>query len=140
MYARTVMKSVAPTVLVVMLAALYLPQLGFARRLAANTINPTATLKDHGSRIVVTGPLLCTQTEHVKLRVTVTQRTTGAIAEGHIRFTGTTTTQQWEVEAEAQGDERFEPGPATAVAVAISSVQGDATDAHQWLVNITLSE
>jgi len=29
-------------------------------------------------------------------------------------------------------------GPATAVAVGRTTVRGDTTDAHQWLVNITL--
>ena len=32
----------------------------------------------------------------------------------------------------------FQEGPATAVAVALTTVRGETTDAHQWLVNITL--
>jgi len=73
-----------------------------------------------------------------ELRVTVTQRSTGAVAEGVAFLTSTGALQQWEVEARAEGGVSFEAGPATAVALARSSLGGKATDAHQWLVNITL--
>jgi hypothetical protein len=32
----------------------------------------------------------------------------------------------------------FEEGPTTAVAVGRTTSRGETTDAHQWLVNITL--
>ena len=48
------------------------------------------------------------------------------------------TTQQWEVRALTQDNEIFEEGPATAVAAARSGVHGKGTDAHQWLVSVTL--
>ena len=38
----------------------------------------------------------------------------------------------------AEGWATFEAGPATVVGLARSSVNGQATDAHQWLVNVTL--
>lgn len=73
------------------------------------------------------------------LQVTLTQRTTGAVAAGRIFFPCTPTVQQWEVEVRARGKEIFEPGAATAVAVARTLVAGgESDDAHQWLVNITL--
>jgi hypothetical protein len=72
------------------------------------------------------------------MRVTLTQRTTGAIAEGTLVFTGTTTEQEWQVTVDAQGDADFEPGPAVAVAVATTRLRGLVTDAHQWLVPVTL--
>jgi hypothetical protein len=68
----------------------------------------------------------------------VTQRSTGAVAEGRAFITCSTDTLQWEVRASTQGQETFEEGPATAVAFAASSDRGDTDDAHQWLVNITL--
>jgi hypothetical protein len=34
--------------------------------------------------------------------------------------------------------ERFEEGPATVVAAARTSDDGEITDAHQWLVDVTL--
>jgi len=90
----------------------------------------------------VTGPISCTAGERVPLRVTVTQRTTGALAEGSTRVVcaGEGQLQQWEVHATAQGANTFEPGAATAVAVGRSTRRGDTSDAHQWLVEITLVE
>ena len=44
----------------------------------------------------------------------------------------------WEVTAAVQTPESFVAGPATAVALARTTANGKATDAHQWLVNITL--
>ena len=37
-----------------------------------------------------------------------------------------------------EGRAAFEAGPATVVGLARSSLNGQATDAHQWLVNVTL--
>src|SRR5438552_2798519 len=37
-------------------------------------------------------------------------------------------------------DESFEAGPATATAIASTALRGKTTDAHQWLVEITLVE
>jgi hypothetical protein len=70
--------------------------------------------------------------------VTVTQRSTGALAEGRTLITCTGNTQQWEAHASTQGRETFEEGPAIAVAVAHTSERGVTTDANQWLVDITL--
>jgi hypothetical protein len=72
--------------------------------------------------------------------VTVTQRTTGAVAEGYAIFKCTGVTEQWEVHAVAHGKARFEEGPATAVAIASTTARRETTDAHQWLVDVTLVE
>jgi len=40
--------------------------------------------------------------------------------------------------AATQGKASFDEGPATAVAIARSADRGESTDAHQWLVNVTL--
>jgi hypothetical protein len=95
---------------------------------------------DGGRRLLVTGPIACSAGERTQLRVTVTQRTTGAVAEGQARFTcqGEDDVQQWEVRAVAQGEARFQEGTAWAVGLARTTAHGDATDAHQWLVEITV--
>jgi hypothetical protein len=72
--------------------------------------------------------------------VTVTQRETGAVAEGYAIFKCTVETQQWEVHAVAHGKASFEEGPAIAVAIASTSSRREITDAHQWLVDVTLVE
>ena len=106
-------------------------------RISMNTIDPVGIVADQ-RQVTVTGPIAVTTGERTELRVTVTQRSTGAVAEGIIFFTGTGQTNQWEVTAMAEGRATFEAGPATAVGLARSSINGHATDAHQWLVNITL--
>jgi hypothetical protein len=104
-----------------------------------NTIDPVAIATDKGRGLDVTGPLAATAGERVALRLTVTQRTTGAVAEGETSFTGTGTTNQWQVRATTIGKAVLSPGPATATAIAITTAKGGvATDAHQWLVNIAL--
>ena len=105
---------------------------------AMNTIDPVAIVTDNGRHIIVTGPIECTEGQRADIRVTVTQRATGAVAEGHTRITCTGDTQQWEVHASTRDNETFEEGPATAVALGRTSDRGDTDDAHQWLVNITL--
>jgi len=54
-------------------------------RILVNTIDPTAVVTDGGRQLVVTGPIGCTTGERAFLHVTVTQRTTGALAEGSTR-------------------------------------------------------
>ncbi len=107
-------------------------------RIVANTIDPVAIVTDNGRHLIVTGPIACTEGERAYLRATVTQRATGAVAEGQTLLTCTGDTQHWEIHAATQSQETFEEGPATAVAVARTSDRGDITDAHQWLVAITL--
>ena len=118
-------------------AGVFVARTAFAR-VVFNTIDPVGIVADKGRHLTVTGPLAATAGDRVELQVTVTQRSTGAVAEGHTFFAGTGTTNQWEVEARAQGGAVFEAGAATAVALARTTVGGKATDAHQWLVNITL--
>ena len=107
-------------------------------RITFNTIDLTATVSDNGRRIVLTGPIQTDTVEKIYLRVTVTQRSTGAVADGIGILRGTGELQQWEIKIKARGKASFEPGPATAVAIAVTSDKGQTSDAHQWLVNITL--
>jgi hypothetical protein len=108
-------------------------------RVTANTIDPVATVTDQGRQLIVTGPIGCTTGERAYLRVTVTQRATGAVAEGRTLLTCTGGTQQWEVHASVQGDETFEEGPATAAALGRTTAGRKTTDAHQWSVDLTLA-
>src|SRR5437773_2696300 len=107
-------------------------------KLIVNTIDPVAIVSGNGLHVVMTGPIACTEGERASLRVTVTQRETGALAEGVALFACAGVVQQWKVLASIQGNETFQPGPATAVAIGRSSSGAKTTDAHPWLVNITL--
>jgi hypothetical protein len=127
----------ASSAIVLALASLLVVPLAFARVLV-NTIDPVAVVADNGRHIVVTGPLSCTRGEKAYLAVTVTQRPTGAVAQGLTQITCTGNSQQWQVHAATQGPETFGEGAAIAVAIARTANRGEITDAHQWLVNVTL--
>ena len=103
-----------------------------------NTIDPAAEISEKGRHVRLTGPIACTVGERADIQVTLTQRATGAIAEGRTHFTCTGYLQQWEVRAEVRGREKFEPGAAAAVALGITSLHGRSGDSHQWLVQVTL--
>lgn len=130
-------RRLASTAVVLTLAGLIVAPWAFAR-IMNNTIDPVANITDHGRLVIATGPITCTRGERAFLRVTVTQRPTGAVAEGRSRIVCTGNSQQWQVHAATQGREIFGEGPAIAVAIARSADHGEITDAHQWLVNVTL--
>jgi hypothetical protein len=104
----------------------------------SSKIDTVAIVIDNGRRILLTGPVECGDGERADLRVTVTQRETGAVAEGHTFVTCTGTPQRWEIDALTQGDQTFEEGPVVGVLAGRTVSRGETTDAHQWLVNITL--
>jgi hypothetical protein len=131
------MKGLVSAAIVLTLVGVFIAPTAFAR-VSYNTIDPVAIVTDNGRHIIVTAPIACTESERAYLQVTVTQRSTGAVAEGHARITCAGDIQQWEVHASKHGQETFVEGPATAVALARTTDRGDITDAHQWLVNITL--
>jgi hypothetical protein len=135
--AHTHVKGLMSAAMVMTLVGVFIAPLAFAF-IMSNTIDPVAIVTDDGRHLVVTGPIACTASERAYVRVTVTQRATGAVAEGHTLLTCTGDTQQWEVHAATQGKETFQEGAATAVALGRTTDRGDTTDAHQWLVDITL--
>lgn len=130
-------KTFVSTAIVLILATALGVATAFAK-ITLNTIDPTATVTDNGRQIILTGPIQCDGGQQADLRVTVTQRSTGAVAEGRVLITCTGDTRQWEVRALTQGKETFAEGPAIAVASARTSDHGRTDDAHQWLVGITL--
>ena len=107
-------------------------------KVVVNTIDPVLTMSADGRHVTVGGPITCSETQSLDLTVTVTQRTTGAIATGHLRTFCTASEEHWEVEAAVRGNEIFEEGAATATAVALARSGHVVDDAHQWLVNVTL--
>ena len=126
-----------PVALFLVLSSLFITRAVLAK-VSMNTIDTVGIVAGKGRQVTVTGPIAVTAGERTELRVTVTQRSTGAVAEGVIIFTGTGQTNQWEVTAAAEGRAAFQAGPATVVGLARSSSKSKATDAHQWLVNVTL--
>jgi hypothetical protein len=105
---------------------------------ARSRIDPVAIVTDNGRHLFLTGPLACTGGERAYLRLTVTQRSTGAVAEGSTFLTCTGGQQQWEARASTVGKETFAEGAATGVLLGLTTDRGTTTDAHQWLVDLTL--
>jgi hypothetical protein len=112
-----------PAAIVLALAGVFVPRTACAR-ISVNTIDPVGIVAHNGRHVTLAGPLAITAGERASLRVTVTQRTTGAVAEGHLLLTGTGTTNQWEITAAVEGRETFEAGPATATAIARTTAGG----------------
>jgi len=133
------LKRPAAAAAVVNLAGGFAASLAFAK-ISLNTIDPITVVADNGRHLIVTGPINCTAGERAYLRVTVTQHTSGAVAEGGNFVTCTGALQQWEVHALTQGAASFTRAAATAVGLGSTSFRGKATDAHQWLINVALVE
>ncbi len=127
-----------PAAIVLTVAGFAIAPLAFAK-IMNNTIDPEAVVTDNGRRIILTGPMqIAPAGEKVFMRVTISQRSTGAVAEGNGVFTGTGDLQEWQIVAQTEGRPGFEPGEAVAVAIARTTDRNQVTDAHQWLVHITL--
>jgi hypothetical protein len=112
-----------PVTALAVLAGVFIARTTFAK-ITWNTIDPVGIVADRGRKVTVTGPIAVTAGERTELLITVTQRSTGAMAEGVIFFTGTGQTNQWEVTAITMGPATFATGPATVVGLARSSGSG----------------
>ena len=71
-----------PATLLVILAGVFVARTAFAK-IVINTIGPFGIVADQGRRVTVTGPIAVTTGERL------TQRSTGAVAEGVIFVTDT---------------------------------------------------
>jgi hypothetical protein len=78
----------APVQLFLVFASVFVAHNSFAK-LSANTIDPVGIVSENGRHLVLTGPVSATSGDRVEMQVTVTQRSTGAVAEGIAFFTGT---------------------------------------------------
>jgi len=123
------LKAAVSTAIILTLLGVVVAPLGYGR-IALNTIDPVATVSDNGRRIVLTGPIQNRCGRADLSAVTVTQRTTGAVAEGDRDSArhGRAATLGSPGQDARQG--AFEAGPATAVAIGVTSDHGQTTDAH----------
>lgn len=95
-------------------------------------IDPVATLSADGRHVLVGGPLTCPEGATFRLRVSVTQRASGAYAEAIKTFACTGTAQHWSASARRTGGERFSAGAVEVCALGRTFAGGRVTDAHQW--------
>jgi hypothetical protein len=126
------------TVVLVMAAMLVLTMAPAITGTSDQTINRTATITSDGRHVLVSGPVSCTEGEKISIEVTLTQRSTGAVAEGVWQGSCTGERQQWSLKATTEGKNTFEEGSAEAVALGITKDHGEVTDAHQWFRSIRL--
>jgi len=103
-------------------------------------IDPVATLSGSGHEITVSGPLDCDDDLEFDVEVTVTQRTSGALAKGRGRFA--CTAAQWKLVAplRRRGSEPFQLGAAKVCALGEFRDRRRVFDAHQWCSDVLLSE
>lgn len=98
-----------------------------------NTIDREAAIEDGGHVAEITGPIRCTAAERATIRVIVSQRSTGAVAEGRWRGTCRRTTRTWTAKRFVlEGSATFRPGAAQACALAVTRRATSVTDAKQW--------
>jgi hypothetical protein len=96
----------------------------------------TATLVDAG--VEVSGHGHCSETgESYKVRVTVTQESTGARA--HSQYASFACGDPWQVIARLQGRNRFEAGPVEVCAMAVETSRRQGNLVAQWCKELSLT-
>ena len=97
------------------------------------TADEAVLMPSEDDDVVVTGGIKCAEGQIVEINVTVTQETTGAVANGDTltRCLGTDgQARQWIVHAPTQSQAAFETGNAHLVVNARTLAQGEET--HEW--------
>ena len=92
---------------------------------------PTASLGP-GGHVQIGGHVVCAEGAVADLRVTITQRGTGAVAEGRTRIACTGDETGWEIQGATVGRGAFTAGPATACGLLEITGENDPPDAFQW--------
>jgi hypothetical protein len=134
----TMQPVVLVTPVLLMMAMLVLTMAPAFASMTVNTIDPTATITPNGRHLLVSGPIQCTEGEKVRIEVSVTQSSTGAVGKGVWQSLCTAEVQQWSLKAATQGKNTFEEGSAHASAVGTTRERGKVTDARGWSRTITL--
>ena len=129
----------APLVIALMATTMTALTASASAGVVLNTIDREATVDAGGHVVEVTGPIRCSQVERARTRVTVSQRTTGAVAEGRWRGLCRRITRTWTAKRLVpQGSAFFQAGTAHACALVVTRRAGRATDAKQWCRTIEL--
>ncbi len=92
-----------------------------------------------GNAVRIGGPVGCPAGDTVRLRATVSQAATGAVAEGSWSGACTGRNVHWHATAVVNDGAPFKAGCAHGVGLAIIRHNGRAVDATQWLSAVTLT-
>lgn len=104
----------------------------------AAAFTPTQTLIDSGRTLKLSGPITCPAGDTVRLRATLSQRSTGAVAQGVWSKACTGKGQHWHTTASVNDGVTMSAGCAHAAGLAIIRHAGKPVDAFQWLRTVTL--
>lgn len=107
----------------------------YARRLISVPfgIDSSATIRDEGRRVTVTGPGSCSEPGTFRIRVDVTQEATGARAESQIAGDCPRADDwEWSVDAVARGPRSFVEGEARVCAMAITHFYNEGAVVRKW--------
>ena len=104
----------------------------------AAAFNRTGGLTNGGRGVNVSGPIGCPAGDSVQLRATVSQRSTGAVAQGFWNKVCAGSGQHWHTTASVTDGVTMSAGCVHATGLAIVRHAGKPVDAFQWLRTVTL--
>jgi hypothetical protein len=112
--------------------------------LCARTCKPAAAfdraalLANGGVTVLVSGPIICRVGDSVRIRATVSQASTGAVAEGLWSKRCTGTLMHWHITAIVTDGAHFSAGDGDGAGLAIMRRHGIPGSAIQWIRPLTL--
>jgi hypothetical protein len=104
----------------------------------AAAFDDAAQLANGGGTVRVSGPITCGMGDSVRIRATVSQASTGAVAEGLWSKRCTGTLQHWHITAIVTDGAHFSAGDADGAGLAIIRRHGVPGSAIQWIRPLTL--
>jgi hypothetical protein len=104
----------------------------------AAAFDPAGVLTSGGGAVRVSGPIACAAGDSVRVHATISQVSTGAVAEGGWSKRCTGATLQWHITATVTDGVHFSAGGADGVGLAITRRHGIPGSAVQWLRRLTL--
>ena len=134
----------AATIAVMPLSALARTTAVSATVLCASSCKPAAAfdraalLTNGGGTVLVSGPVTCRVGDSVRIRATVSQASTGAVAEGLWSKRCTGTLMHWHITAIVTDGAHFSAGGGHGAGLAIIRRHGMPGSAIQWIRPLTL--
>ena len=104
----------------------------------AAAFDRAALLTNGGGTVLVSGPITCKVGDSVRIRATVSQASTGAVAQGLWSKRCTGTLMHWHITAIVTDGAHFSAGGADGAGLAIIRRHGMPGSAIQWIRPLTL--
>lgn len=99
----------------------------------------SGTIAADGGAVTVSGPIRCPAGYTVRLRATVSERATGAVAEGFWSKNCTGASQHWNLTAKVTDGVSLKAGGACGGGLAIIRRHGKAVSTRQWIGELSLT-